>query len=398
MKNYLLSILLIGILGTVSAQTIPSLPIPIGAGTAEVWNNEIYHFGGSNNWAGSILYPRIYKFDGFTWSHFDSIPDNNVWDVESVLVGDWAYLISGWPSGSSFLRMYHLPTGAWEYLASSPNTQTWGVTAEYFNGVIYLFNSTGNVYAYNIATGIWSTGTPNTATGTWDLSSILYQDEIYIIGFNDTTFYKYTPVSDQWTQLENSPYQVGACAMGIINDSIYCVGGNNNGGSAAFYRSVIAYDIPTNTWAIDSLVIRGKRHWMATAEYKGGLYVVGGIDSTSGAVDVVKEIVPQGTAVGVESVNPVPNSCFPSQNYPNPFNPITTITYQLPATSDVELIIYNLLGKKIRTLVLERQPAGGYHIQWNGKNEAGWQVPSGVYMYRLKAGSVIHTHKMILLR
>jgi N-acetylneuraminic acid mutarotase len=75
-KLFVFSLLLI--LGTtVYPQVLPDLPVPLGAGAAVVWNNQIYHFGGSNNWSGSICYPRIYKYDGFSWSHHDSIPDYN---------------------------------------------------------------------------------------------------------------------------------------------------------------------------------------------------------------------------------------------------------------------------------------------------------------------------------
>ena len=60
MKLNILGIFILGILSVAFAQQLPNLPIPLGAGTAEVWNNEIYYFGGSNNWSGTIVYPRIY--------------------------------------------------------------------------------------------------------------------------------------------------------------------------------------------------------------------------------------------------------------------------------------------------------------------------------------------------
>jgi hypothetical protein len=86
------------------------------------------------------------------------------------------------------------------------------------------------------------------------------------------------------------------------------------------------------------------------------------------------------------------------QNYPNPFNPTTFISYQLSTVSDVELTIYNQLGQKVRTLVNARKPAGTYQIQWDGRDNAGNQVTSGVYLYRLKAGSFVQVRKMVLLR
>ncbi|HED09224.1 MAG TPA: T9SS type A sorting domain-containing protein [Caldithrix abyssi] len=81
------------------------------------------------------------------------------------------------------------------------------------------------------------------------------------------------------------------------------------------------------------------------------------------------------------------------QNYPNPFNPSTTIWYQLAQSTTVELSIYNLLGKKITTLVAEQQSAGRYQVEWDGLSHA-----SGVYIYRLNAGLFRESRRMLLLR
>ncbi len=82
-----------------------------------------------------------------------------------------------------------------------------------------------------------------------------------------------------------------------------------------------------------------------------------------------------------------------AQNYPNPFNPRTTISYQLPATSDVKLEIFDILGKKVATLVNGRQAAGAYTYTWNASNMA-----SGIYFYRLQAGNFVETKKMMLVK
>ena len=403
MKHFLLFFLGIIFLNSSFSQQLPNLPIPIGAGTCEVWNNSIYHFGGSNNWSGSICYPRVYKFDGTSWAYYDSIPDNNMWGVTSVLVGDYVYLLGAWPSGPELNRRYNLNTSEWVYLASSPNTyHTWGITAEVFNGVIYLFNPDGECFAYDIATDVWSNRTFNTASGTRDLSSILYQNEIYIIGWDNFAFYKYTPASDQWTQLSDSPYQVGACAMGIINNLIYFVGGNSGGATGAEYKTILVYDITTDNWSVDLHEISSKRHWMATAEFKGGLYVVGGIDSVAQAVNIVEEIVPQGTA-GVNDESETPKEFSLAQNYPNPFNPSTTISWQSPVGSNQIIKVYDVLGNEIATLVDEYKQAGNHSVEFNAAT-----LQSGVYFYQLlvsalqskdgKAGSFVETKKMLLLK
>ncbi len=87
-----------------------------------------------------------------------------------------------------------------------------------------------------------------------------------------------------------------------------------------------------------------------------------------------------------------------SQNYPNPFNPQTSIRYALPQDAQVKLVIYNVLGQKIKTLVDEFQSAGHKVVWWDGKDERGDQVASGVYFYRLKADEFSEAKKMLLVK
>ncbi len=86
------------------------------------------------------------------------------------------------------------------------------------------------------------------------------------------------------------------------------------------------------------------------------------------------------------------------QNYPNPFNPSTTIAYSLPKTTAVELIIYNMLGQKVRTLVHTVQAAGQYQVTWNGRDDAGNPVSSGFYFYQLRTLDGLQVKKMLLLK
>ena len=86
------------------------------------------------------------------------------------------------------------------------------------------------------------------------------------------------------------------------------------------------------------------------------------------------------------------------QNYPNPFNGATIISYQLAKRSRVKLEIYNILGRKIRTLVNKNQSTGSYKIQWDAKDGQNRPVSSGVYFYRLEADKFIATKKLLLIR
>jgi serine protease AprX len=86
-----------------------------------------------------------------------------------------------------------------------------------------------------------------------------------------------------------------------------------------------------------------------------------------------------------------------AQNYPNPFNPSTTIAFQLPRSGHVRVQVFDLLGRVVSTLVDDTRDAGEYRVNWNGINDRGMRVASGVYLYRLSAAEYSLTRKMLLL-
>jgi len=107
--------------------------------------------------------------------------------------------------------------------------------------------------------------------------------------------------------------------------------------------------------------------------------------------------------VGINEQEILPREFAVSPNYPNPFNPSTTISYQLPQASEVTLEVYNMLGQKVRTLVSDRIAAGSHLAVWDGRNDNGAEVGSGIYFYRFHASAVgeitlQRTHKMIFLK
>lgn len=99
-----------------------------------------------------------------------------------------------------------------------------------------------------------------------------------------------------------------------------------------------------------------------------------------------------------ELITELPDTFAVSQNYPNPFNPETVIAYSVAHQSDVNLIVYNVLGQKVRTLVSELKPAGKYRIVWDGKDDLGQPVSSGIYLYQISAGQFNDTRKMLILK
>lgn len=128
-----------------------------------------------------------------------------------------------------------------------------------------------------------------------------------------------------------------------------------------------------------------------------------------GLVGGVQSFVPSFTAGWIKFGDPeplgvddevvdIPNDFALNQNYPNPFNPQTNLSFDLPKTQHVSLDVYNILGQHVQTLANGTFEAGRYSYIWNGKNNNGADVPSGIYFYSLKTDEFTKTNKMMLIR
>jgi hypothetical protein len=109
----------------------------------------------------------------------------------------------------------------------------------------------------------------------------------------------------------------------------------------------------------------------------------------------------QGGTIALDSRTPaasLPTEFALSQNVPNPFNPNTVVEYALPKDAQVNLSVYNVLGQHVKTLVDDMQRAGKQSVSWDGTDNSGSTVASGVYFYKLRAGDFSDTKKMLLLK
>jgi PKD repeat protein len=116
------------------------------------------------------------------------------------------------------------------------------------------------------------------------------------------------------------------------------------------------------------------------------------------ASNLVTKACESGWVYRVSSAATHPDDFGLGQNYPNPFNPMTEISFKLPEAADVEVDIYNLLGQHVATLASGVFQAGEHTLTWNGKDSNGRPVSSGIYLYRLEAGHLVDTKKMVLLK
>ena len=102
--------------------------------------------------------------------------------------------------------------------------------------------------------------------------------------------------------------------------------------------------------------------------------------------------------LNISNAGTIPTQFTLHQNYPNPFNPVTTLRYDLPNSGFVNITVYDMLGKKVKTLINQTQETGYKSVIWNATNNYGRSVSAGIYLYQIQAGKYISTKKMVLLK
>ena len=195
-----------------------------------------------------------------------------------------------------------------------------------------------------------------------------------------------------------------AAQIGVERDVLleWAVPSQSNNLGWEVYRSVdkVAYELVSQLIAGDGTTDQVRTYQFVDANpplVNVVFYYLKQIDlDGSSSRSTVLEVLYSPTAVQ-SLVVPTANAL--GQNYPNPFNPETTISFELANEAQVSLIIYDLTGQEVRTLVSgEAMAAGAYQRQWDGRNSEGSQVASGVYFFVLKAGTFTSNRKMILLQ
>ena len=126
-------------------------------------------------------------------------------------------------------------------------------------------------------------------------------------------------------------------------------------------------------------------------------YRLSAVDSAEKVSDF-SETLSFEVVLSVNEENMIPDEFALHQNYPNPFNPVTTLRYDLPENSLVNITIYDMLGRQVKTLINQTQEAGYKSIIWDATNDYGNPVSAGIYLYQIQAGEYISTKKMVLLK
>ncbi|GEM_PF-1563428 len=392
---------------------------------------------------------------GDTWSSKTPMPTARVSPAAAV-VGDQLYVIGGFTdlAGTfSVVEVYDPTTDSWSSKTPMP-TSRGRLALAVIDEMIYAIGGNEGesaVEAYDPFTNTWTSKASLTAGRLAPAAGVI-NGKLYVAGGTFSpdslqTLEVYDPATNTWTLNAPMPTPRFLLAAGAIDGKLYAVGGANSvhGGSGLAVLEV--YDPVSNTWATKAPMLT-PRSDLAAAVIDGKLYVVGGFsaESTTGSElevydpisdqwstlslmstprgglaasalggklyttggtflpgDTPHATLEQYTISAVVSVTDdyptnAPNVFTLYPNFPNPFNPVTEIRFQLPRASHVDLTIYNTTGQVVRRLSSQSYTAGDHAIKWDGRNQSGHSVSSGVYLYELQTGAFRQVKKMSLLR
>ena len=327
-----------------------------------VVNGKLYVVGGNN---GIKTVSTMEILDPITnqWTSLDSMPTDRglaacavVNDTIYVIGGIRGYLNALDYTGLKTVESYDITTGQWNSKAEMP-TKRWGHSAVAYNGKIYVF-------------GGRSTGVP--------YSSI----EVY-----DPQFNTWETISD--STIPTPRYCLTTC---VLDSNIYAIGGWYHSGGGPIYDKVEVYNPDSNTWYTETPMPVALA-LLASIVLDGKIQVFGGSITTHPCIgsSEIYEFTPLIVPVEVEVSAPL--EFLLQQNFPNPFNPSTTIGFGLQNKSAVKIIVLNSIGEEVAVVLNEERDSGCHTVEFNAAN-----LPSGVYFYRLQAGSFVETKKMILLK
>jgi len=330
---------------------------------------------------------EVGEFTDFSITLLPSTPDYHTIDFDVDIVGDWGYASSTSFSistaGSEFVDDIESGQGEW----------THGVVTGGFVDQWHI-----DTYRSHTTSHSWKFGGTGSSNYADSADGALYTQELCVGASGEMTMWHWLDAEEE----SSSSAWDGALVQitddgGAVWDVLTPAGGyshaaNNND----------ANPLPTGTpcWSGN---ISWQQETFDLSAYEGETVQIrfrfasdGYVTEEGWYVDDVN-ITSSGSGTGIE--DPViPHTFAVLQNVPNPFNPMTSISYQLPESARVTVEVYNVAGKRVSVLVDEHQEPGYKSIIWDGTNDRGQKVASGVYLYRVNAGNRVVEKRMVLLK
>ncbi|HMS64051.1 MAG TPA: kelch repeat-containing protein [Ignavibacteria bacterium] len=348
--------------------------------------------------------------------------NNNFWDTlnphptgllgaATAVLKDSLYLIGGVvnPPGSGQVTVYKfsISQNVWTTVANCPAALADAKAVSYQDSLIYTAGGIGgpnggNVYVYNSNSDSWRTATSFPSSGRRNFGGFAISGDtlVYMCGttaFGSASYFDsvYVGVISQndrsvinWTRGANFPGQTrtffDACSWG--SNGIIMTGGSTDNTFNTPSNECYSFSPGRNQW---TRLPDKPTPWLTgqsgSVKLNNNIWkLICASGYSSGYLSQTEILTDTLNTVGITNISSHnPGNYFLSQNYPNPFNPATKINYELGVTNYVSIIVYDVLGNEIESLVNQKQNAGRYEVEFDGSN-----LTSGVYFYKLVTGSL----------
>ena len=359
--------------------------IELDSSTYDARGNMLVHlskYWSQGAWKDSLLSSRIYDANGNMLTNVGWVMENNQWmnswrgtytydtSGNELTFGDAGWSNGQWVNMDMWTYTYDRNGHMLTFLS-----QVWYQHWENAALATYTYDANGNMLSYLSqywANGQWTNSTLHTYA--YDANGRMHTDLLQ--GWTNET----------WMNGSITTYTYdtnGNLVNEIIQEWL-------NGLWTNYRQSSSTYDAHGNELTGNNTMWSGSS-WVPT-DYNFPLAVNGSTYDFTGYRIIVSWILANATDVSTDR-STIVKSFSLSQNYPNPFNPSTTISFRLPSKSFVSLKVFDIMGREVATIVSGEMPAGSYSQQWNASN-----MSSGIYFYRLQAGTYLETKKLILLK
>ncbi len=395
-------------------QVIGKMPVSVYGGQAVVHNNKIYILGGFSVASNSrVKLIQEYDPQSNTWSIPDSMKTGRS-DFIAGIYSDSIFYAGGAGKNSSYSSSMEV----WDF-NSSPQIYKQNkyfdreyLTGQIVGGSLFFFGGDDQeeddsnppyMFEYNLTKSevTFSDDSIYPAVFPSQQMSAILGNDIYIFGgaisvlTNTILKFNLTDKSFKIISTQLQKPRARGVAVSYDTNKILIIGGIDETNLPLSGTEVFAVN-GNNAVVTPGPPLNYAREYPTAVNFNGDIYVFGGFDKNGQPVDQIEKYGSiSNVATGSSST---PKSFELENNYPNPFNPSTHIKFKIARSTRVTVNIYSVLGKLVKTLTSKYYLPGEYNLTWNGTNNSGNFVPSGVYIYTLSSGYYSASKKMILLK
>ncbi|GEM_PF-6888906 len=402
-------------------QEIGQMPVPVKGAQAVVKDSLIYVIGGytDNTYSATNLI-QVFNPQQNTWQVLDDTLKARRYGLSASLYRNSVLMFGGTAVMDSSLEVWDFYGSTYTYDQKAVFNRQFA-TAQVYGNYLYIFGgyvlggetSGPYIVEYYIPGASITYTRQSSYEPDVSVSSDLVQQmsarigtDIYVIGGalngikNDIYRFNIEQLSWQKTDSYLLVERAAGAAVTVFNNSFVVIGGYNETDPALDSCERIYTDGSGNIVDQGNFPKLNKARAELTAVfYDSCLYVFGGEDALGKCLADVEKIRVKASLTGLRALTAhSPKQLILYPNYPNPFNQSTVIRFDNNRAQTVSLEIFDITGRKVRTLSKGFLPAGSYRFNWNGKDASGADVPSGVYFYRAKTPTTVVTKRLIVLR